>query len=93
MCKTDCCWLWFGSSHSSGYGKLMVSKRYRLAHQVAYEVAVGPIPDGKIITHDCDVKLCVRPDHLRVGTKTSNLLERYARRGETACCDTTITWI
>lgn len=90
--KTGCCWLWFGTPHKSGYGKLMVGKRYRLAHQIAYELTHGAIPDDKIITHDCDVKLCVRPDHLRLGTKSSNMFERYERRDVAPCCGGPVIW-
>ena len=93
VCKTGCCWIWFGAQNKTGYGKLVRGKqRDVMAHRVSYELAYGAIPADKIITHDCDVKLCVRPDHLRAGTKSSNLHERYARRGETPCCDTTVTW-
>lgn len=93
VCKTACCWLWFGTQHNSGYGKLMVSRRYRLAHQVAYEVTYGPIPNTKIITHRCDVKLCVRPDHLELGTKATNTRDWYERRHQPGCCAPDITWL
>jgi hypothetical protein len=45
-----------------------------LAHRVAYELAVGPIPDGMQILHSrvCITKRCCNPRHLRPGTQTEN---------------------
>jgi hypothetical protein len=90
--KTGCCWLWLGATHGDGYGKLVVGKRYRLAHQVAYEVTYGPIPTERIVLHRCDVKRCVRPDHLELGTKTQNSIDYYARRHQPACCASPVIW-
>lgn len=93
VCKTDCCWLWFGATRPDGYGKMMRGhQRTVLAHRVSYEVACGPIPDDKIITHTCDVKQCVRPEHLQLGTKSSNLLERYERKDVPPCCGGPVIW-
>lgn len=69
--KTDGCWLWTATvSSGTGYGWF----RRRGAHRVAYELAVGPIPDGLVIDHLCRVKLCVRPDHLEPVTNRENVL-------------------
>lgn len=93
VCKTGCCWLWFGAQRRDGYGKLTVAKRYRLAHTVAYEVAYGSIPSDKIVTHTCDVKLCVRPDHLGLGTKATNSQDWHDRgRLGPGCCAAPMTW-
>ena len=44
-----------------------------LAHRVAYRLYVGPIPTGMCVLHRCDNPSCVNPDHLSVGTRTTNL--------------------
>lgn len=32
------CWRWLGTANSSGYGRISVRGRYKLAHRVAYEL-------------------------------------------------------
>ena len=38
-----------------------------------------PIPDGVLICHHCDVKICVRPSHLYLGTKRTNATDALNR--------------
>lgn len=60
----DSCWLWCGAQNDSGYGIVRVSGRLRTAHRVAYELQVGPIPEGITVRHTCGDPACVRGDHL-----------------------------
>jgi hypothetical protein len=76
------CWEWLGGT-TRGYGLIYDGvKRYVKAHRVAYEVAVGPIPDGLIVCHACDNRLCCNPDHLWIGTQRDNVWDaiRKGRR-------------
>ena len=74
------CWIWTGAKHPDGYGRIGVgsrtdgSRRSRGAHVVAYELLVGPIPEGLHLDHLCRTPSCVRPDHLEPGTPAENLL-------------------
>lgn len=71
-------WYWLGSLCGDGYGRISVKGRGSLkAHRVAYELAIGPIPDGLLVRHRCLYSTCVNPQHLTVGTYTENLLDRY----------------
>ena len=64
--KSDGCWEYDGYRFR-GYGKFGVSpKQSVLAHKFAYELWVGPVPDGKHLHHRCGNRACVRPDHLEV---------------------------
>ena len=67
-------WMWTASIRRDGYGQLNIGQnRIRAAHRLSYEHHVGPIPDGVFVCHHCDIKLCVRPDHLFLGTQTDNM--------------------
>lgn len=76
----DGCWLWQGFIFPRGYG----SFRYRRngsnrAHRFAYEHFVGPIPKGLFVLHRCDVRHCVNPDHLFLGTQKDNIADMLAK--------------
>lgn len=77
--KTGSCWLWKSTVGRNGYGYFRTTKRNRLAHRVAYELVVGPIPDGLHLDHLCRVRHCVNPSHLEPVTPGENI-----RRGEPA---------
>lgn len=82
-CTGDC-WLWRGSVKNSGYGMAYIGMQdgraiYRTAHRTAYELAHGPIPAGMLVLHACDTKLCVRPEHLRLGTQSENMRDMAAK--------------
>lgn len=67
------CWLWTGAL-VNGYGQILVGKRRILAHRFAYELLVGPIPDGITLDHLCRVRNCVNPEHLEPCTMKDNTL-------------------
>lgn len=78
--KTPSCWLWKGWKLNSGYGETSVNGKRITAHRLSYRLANGPIPKGKIIMHQCDQPLCVRPDHLFLGTDADNTADKIAKR-------------
>jgi len=84
--KTDGCWLWQGDKWSRpehGYGRIYVEGKRVKAHRVSWELYVGAIPPGQYVLHKCDVRLCVNPEHLFLGTKTDNAKDRD-QKGRTA---------
>jgi hypothetical protein len=72
--RTDGCWLWTGAPSNRGYGQLSVERKTVGAHRFAYELMVGPIPQGLELDHLCGVRLCVNPAHLEPVDHRTNLL-------------------
>lgn len=63
----------------TGYGSIRINKKAERAHRVAYELEVGPIPEGLILRHTCDTPRCVNPSHLIPGTKRENAQDALER--------------
>jgi hypothetical protein len=66
------CLLWTGYKNTTGYGQIEIEGVIRLAHRLAWTVGRGPVPDGKLVLHKCDVRLCVDLEHLFLGTHREN---------------------
>ena len=76
----DECWNWKGYvEKQTGYGKFFFHKRLNGAHRYAYMSARGPIPDGMLVCHRCDNRLCQNPSHLFVGTYTDNNRDMFSK--------------
>lgn len=78
------------SKNNKGYGRLSVYNRRSLAHRVAWQIFVGPIPAGLFVLHSCDVPNCINVGHLFLGTHTDNMRDaaakkRFARQRKTHC--------
>lgn len=73
--KTDTCWLWQGKLNGSGYGSFANVG----AHRYSYALHFGAIPKTLYVCHHCDVRQCVRPDHLFLGTPRDNALDCSAK--------------
>jgi len=84
------CWVWTRTLDRFGYGKVLVTvqgKQYMwLAHRLAFQGLVGPLPDRQQVLHRCDNPPCVNPEHLFLGTPYVNAIDRTVKgrtpRGE-----------
>ncbi len=72
---TECgCLVWMGPvSKRTGYGHMAIKARPLMPHRVAWEVAFGHIPDGMRVLHRCDIRTCINPNHLFLGTHKDNM--------------------
>ena len=75
------CWLWLGVPGTDGYGRIVYKGRRSHAHRIAWILRYGEIPTHILICHHCDVKLCVRLEHLFAGSQTENMQD-WTRKGK-----------
>jgi hypothetical protein len=73
------CLLWTaGRTGGKGYGSFWPTPARSVpAHQFAYELLVGPVPEGLELDHLCRVRACVAVAHLEPVTHQENV-----RRGD-----------
>lgn len=77
--KTETCWLWQGNRSSKGYGRFGVGYDRIAAHRFAYQLTYGLILPGLFCCHHCDTRLCVRPEHLFLGTQRDNMRDMSSK--------------
>lgn len=81
------CWLWTGGTHDKGYGRFYLGrdpntgrKIWAYAHRISFEHFIGFPPEGYIVDHQCNHKLCCNPTHLWPESNNDNLRLADQRR-------------
>lgn len=79
--KTETCWLWTGPQTDDHYGTVWsraLKGRHR-AHRFVWYLTYGHLPGEQVVCHACDTPLCVRPDHLWLGTLSDNSRDMWQK--------------
>lgn len=84
VAKNDC-WEWQTKGiKPQGYAYMIRNGKIKYIHRLAYEIWVGPIPQGHFVCHRCDNRKCCNPEHLFTGTQKDNVQDAL-RKGRLSC--------
>lgn len=76
------CWIWLKALNPFGYGMSYREGRTIGSHRYSWELHNGPIPKDKWVLHKCDVRACVNPSHLYLGSPKENMRDKFQRKRE-----------
>lgn len=74
------CWIWIGSQKSNGYGDFWFQHKVIGAHRASHLMFKGPVPEDHDVCHKCDVRCCVNPAHLFIGSRLENMQDAKAKK-------------
>lgn len=68
------CWLWAHGTTAAGYGHVNLGGgKWQTAHRQYYERRHGALAPGVSLHHECQVRRCVNPDHLRPMSRSEHV--------------------
>lgn len=83
--STDCI-IWPHAVTGSGYPSVTVDGKSTALHSLSCESRHGVRPEGMVACHDCGIRRCINPQHLRWDTHKGNHADKEKhgtlRRGE-----------
>ena len=77
----DQCWNWLGGKSRNGRGQFYISGRMTTATRFMWLETHGEMPQAdEFVCHSCDNPSCVNPDHLWLGSQSSNMKDAVKKR-------------
>ncbi len=58
---------------------LIIRKKAIAAHRAAWMMWKGDIPEGICVLHKCDNPKCINPEHLFLGTRIDNNIDKFKK--------------
>lgn len=77
--KTNSCWLWREATSLDGYGLFYINGTTEKAHRWIFFYLHPNADKTLFVCHRCDVRNCVNPDHLWLGTNLDNTRDSIAK--------------
>lgn len=74
------CWEYHGWKDGDGYRKIRVRGQGWYVHRYVWTLVNGHIPRNGEIEHKCLNRACFNPDHLKRGTRLTNMREMHIRK-------------
>jgi hypothetical protein len=93
--KNGDCWLWIGAVQKEprgGYGMVHYDGKCTKTHRISWVLHNGIIPDGMQVLHTCDVRNCVNPNHLFLGTNRDNVDDKVRKGRQTTRNQIIASW-
>lgn len=73
------CFEYNGTISDQGYGIMNIKSKNIRTHRLAWQLMVGPIPEGLCVLHHCDNRKCFNTEHLYLGNRADNMRDTIER--------------
>lgn len=71
-------WLWIANAPDKRYGMVTINNKHYRANRIAYWLYHQVDPGELLVCHSCQETLCVRKEHLHLGTHSDNNRDAHA---------------